>query len=258
MKNATILLAAAMLWAVPAMAAEPDKAAPPKDTTGQKELVKPDAPTSDAPKKADGEKPTYQITVDTSDVPEMAEYGKRVQKVAEEWYPKLIDMLPSDGFQPAKTVTITLKKDYKGVAAAGGNRITAAQKWFTEHPDDLGAFVHELTHVVQSYRRVAQGGTRPPGWLVEGIADYIRFFRYEPESARPHPNAARANYNDSYRTTGHFLNWAQNKYDKDLVIKLNTACRQGKYTPDLWKEYTGKTVEELGAEWKESLKTEKK
>jgi len=58
--------------------------------------------------------------------------------------------------------------------------------------------------------------------------------------------------------TGHFLNWAQTKYDKDLVVKLNAACRQGKFTPDLWKQYTGKTVEELGAEWKESLKAEKK
>jgi hypothetical protein len=108
-------------------------------------------------------------------------------------------------------------------------------------------------HVVQSYRR----GPRP-GWLVEGIADYIRFFRYEPESARPHPNPTRAKYSDSYRTTGHFLNWAQTKYDKDLVIKLNTACREAKYAEGLWKEYTGKTLEELGAEWKESLKTEKK
>jgi hypothetical protein len=242
MKRPALLLTAALCLTAPAFAAEPDKPVAPatrehKSTTTQA---------------------AFEITVDTSDVPEMADFGKRVQKVAEEWYPKLIPMLPSDGFVAPSKVTITIKKDYKGVAAAGGNRIVASQKYFTSHPDDLGAFVHELVHVVQSYRRTAPGGTRPPGWLVEGIADYIRFFRYEPESARPHPNPAKANYNDSYRTTGHFLNWAQEKYDKDLVVQLNAACRQGKYSEDLWKQYTGKTLEELGAEWKESLQPAKK
>ena len=37
--------------------------------------------------------------------------------------------------------------------------------------------VHETVHCVQQYR------TRNNAhWLVEGIADYIRFFKYEPSS----------------------------------------------------------------------------
>lgn len=36
-------------------------------------------------------------------------------------------------------------------------------------------------------------------------------------------------------------------------MKFNTAMRQGKYSDDLWKEYTGKTADELGEEWKKSL-----
>ena len=250
MRIARIAWVVALGGSMCAAAAEPAKAPAPTEST------KPNAATTTATTQAG-----YTIIVDTSDVPEMDEYGKKVQKLAQEWYPKLIDMLPGEGFQPHKTVKITINKTYKGVAAAGGNGIVAAQKWFTDHPEDLGAFVHELVHVVQSYpRRVNAGATRPPGWLVEGIADYIRFFRYEPESARPHPNpnSEKTKYDNSYRVTGHFLNWAQTKYDKDLVVKLNAACRQGKFTPDLWKQYTGKTVEELGAEWKESLKTEKK
>ena len=88
---------------------------------------------------------------------------------------------------------------------------------------------------------------------MEGIADQIRWFVYEPESARPKPNPQRANYNDSYRTTGHFLNWTQEKYNDELVVKLNAACRQGKYSPAIWEELTGKSLEDLGAEWKQSL-----
>jgi hypothetical protein len=246
MKKRPVALFAALVCALPAFAAEPEKPAPPKDPTG-KELL---APKGESPKPEVG---GYVIKTDTSDVPEMEEYAKKVQKVAEEWYPKLIPMLPSDGFKPPQTVTIVFRKDARAIAAAGGSRITAQQKWFTEHPEDLGAFVHELVHIVQQYPR----GNKP-GWLVEGIADYVRFFRYEPENARPKPNPTRAKHTDSYRTTGHFLNWAQEKYDKDLVVKLNAACRQAKYKEELWKEYTGKTLEELGAEWKESLQPQKK
>ena len=248
MKRPALVLFTALSCTLPLTAAEPDKPA-----GGSAELIAPKTATQPATT------PSYVIIVDTSEVPEMAEYGRTVQKLSEEWYPKLVDMLPSDGFKPHQTVIITIRKDYKGVAAAGGNRITAAQKWFTEHPEDLGAFVHELAHVVQSYGRArAPGATRPPGWLVEGIADYVRFFRYEPESARPKPNPTRAKHTDSYRTTGHFLNWVQGKYDKDFVVKMNAACRQGKYTEALWKDYTGKTLDELGAEWKESLQPQKK
>ena len=35
--------------------------------------------------------------------------------------------------------------------------------------------------------------------------------------------------------------------------KLNAAMRDGKFSEDLWKEITGKTAEELGQEWKETL-----
>jgi hypothetical protein len=44
------------------------------------------------------------------------------------------------------------------------------------------------------------------------------------------------------------------KYDKDLIRKLNAAIRDGKYNDDLWKDYTGKTVQELADEWKAALK----
>lgn len=188
------------------------------------------------------------ITIDTSKAPEFAEYAVKVQALSDEWYPKIAEMLPSDGFVPPRTVTIVFDPEYKGVAACWGDRIVCSTKWFGERPEDIGAIVHELVHVVQSYK----GGERP-GWLTEGIADYVRWFVYEPESARPKPNPEKSSHSDSYRTTGHFLNWAQNTYDKDLVVKLNAACREARYSEDLWKESTGKTLEELGAEWKESL-----
>ena len=140
-----------------------------------------------------------------------------------------------------------LKTDYAGVAAAGGNRITGSVKYFKDHPKDVGALVHETAHCVQQYK-----GRNNPGWLVEGVADYVRFFKYEPN--KPKPLAPeKAKYDGSYRTTAAFLEYVVVTHDKGAVLKLNAAMRQGKYTPDLWKDITGKTLEDLGRDWQKSL-----
>lgn len=94
------------------------------------------------------------------------------------------------------------------------------------------------------------------GWLVEGIADYIRWFLYEPETRGAEitgRSIARARYDASYRVSGNFLDWVTKTYDKQIVAKLNAAAREGRYSKDLWKEHTGHTVQELGAEWKTAL-----
>jgi hypothetical protein len=132
------------------------------------------------------------------------------------------------------------------VAAAGGGRITGSVNYFKARPGDIGAMIHETVHVVQSYR------TGGPGWLVEGIADYIRFFKYEPGklgkiSKDPH-------YNGSYRTSAAFLNFVVQKYDKHLVRKVNKGLRDGVYREEIWKTLTKKTLKELDEEWRESLK----
>jgi hypothetical protein len=119
-----------------------------------------------------------------------------------------------------------------------------------------GSVVHELVHVVQNYgraRRTNPNATRTPGWLQEGIPDYIRWFLYEPGTKGAEitdRNLARAKYDASYRVTGNFLNWVTQKHDKEIVRKLNTALREGQYSEQMWKDWTGKTVQELGEEWK--------
>jgi len=37
------------------------------------------------------------------------------------------------------------------------------------------------------------------------------------------------------------------------VPKLNAICREGRYTPAAWRTLTGKDVEELNQEWRQSL-----
>ena len=169
-------------------------------------------------------------------------------------------MLPSDGFEAPARVAFEFREDMVGTPAyAAGNRISCNLEWFRRQlqGEAKGAVVHEMVHVVQQYRRARreENATRPPGWIVEGIPDYIRWFLYEPQSrgAEITPrNLAGAKYDASYRVTANFLHWATNTYDKELVKKLNAAARDGRYSADVWKQITGKTVEELGTEWKKS------
>ena len=45
------------------------------------------------------------------------------------------------------------------------------------------------------------------------------------------------------------------KYDKDLVRKVNQALREGEYREEIWKTLTKKSLKELDEEWRESMKT---
>lgn len=202
----------------------------------------------------------YRFTVDTTEAPDLTEWTrKELIPVMKKWYPLIVNMLPSEGFTAPRTFSIAFTDSYRGVAATMGNRIVGSPSWYRQNlkGEAIGSLVHELVHVVQQYGRARRnGGERPPGWLVEGIPDYIRWFLYEPESrgAEINPrNAAKARYDGSYRVSANFLNWVVGKYDKDLIKELNAAMREGRYSPEMWKNRTGKPVEELAEEWKKSL-----
>jgi hypothetical protein len=197
----------------------------------------------------------YEIAFDLSQTPELKEWvDAKLKPVCAKWYPMIVEMLPSEGYTAPERFTIVFHKDMRGVANASGRRINCAAPWFKRNLDGeaVGAVVHEMVHIVQQYRR-ARGGNRNPGWMVEGLADYIRWFLYEPEDKRPRPNPTRAKYTDSYRTTAAFLAYVKETHDKELIKKFNTAMREGKYSADLWKDYTGKTADDLWADYVKTL-----
>ena len=202
--------------------------------------------------------PETPLVVDAETKAKLEELAKAYQKVGFDNYPLIIKTLKLEAKPaPAKNVRILITFAYNGVAATSGTpqgpRIQVSAKYALAHPDDLGMIVHEMVHVVQSYKHY--NGAEAPGWLVEGIADYVRWFFYEPLSVHPHPKAATADARGSYRITGAFLFWASGKYNPDLVPKLNVALQADTYTEGLFKDLTGKTLDELNAEWKASLAT---
>jgi hypothetical protein len=205
---------------------------------------------------------SFEATIDTAEAPDLTAWAnEELAPVVKEWYPKIVQMLPSEGYEPPRRFTIRFSPAYRGVAATGGSRVTCAPAWFRRNLEGeaKGAVVHELVHVVQQYgrgRRRNPDARRPPGWLVEGIADYIRWFLYEPQSRGAEitqRNIERARHDASYRISANFLNWVTNHYDRELVPKLNAALRDGRYNEDLWVDYTKRTLTELDNEWRASL-----
>ncbi|MHA3770986.1 basic secretory protein-like protein [Verrucomicrobiota bacterium sgz303538] len=203
----------------------------------------------------------YRFAFDTSMAPDLAEWTeKELGPVVQEWYPKIVKMLPSDGYEAPTRVVIEYRDDMGGTPAyAAGNRISCNLGWFRNQlkGEARGAVVHELVHVAQQYglARRRPNATRTPGWITEGIPDYIRWFLYEPQTRGAEltaRNISNARYDASYRVTGNFLNWLTEKYDKEIVRKINAAAREGRYSEEMWKELTGKGVQELGDEWKKS------
>ena len=201
----------------------------------------------------------YHFTIDMTQAPDLSGWAtNQLAPVLQEWYPKIVAMLPSDGYEAPTNFSIVFRDRRNGVASTSGTRITCIAPWYRKElkGEAIGSVVHELVHVVQQYGRAERkpGAKESPGWLVEGLADYIRWFDYEPTSVGAEVrNLDRARYNASYRVTANFLNWVVAKNGPDLIPKLNAAMREGKYEPGLWRQTTGRTVEELGASWKEEV-----
>jgi hypothetical protein len=227
------------------------------------EPIVPAAPAALVVHTADG---YAEISIDTSKAPELKEWAE--QKLAPalvEWYPKIVAMMPSDGFQAPKKFSVTLRPG-DGVAFTTGARIVVNSTWLDGQlgREAVGSIIHEAVHVAQQYGGGWREHNPAPGWLTEGIPDYIRFFYFEPQThgadivwlkTRKHLNL---NYDGMYRISANFLDYVVQHYDpsKTLIQKVNAACRDGKYTDAMWKDLTGKTLADLNDEWKAAVQQE--
>jgi hypothetical protein len=214
----------------------------------------------------------YKVSIDTSDAPELTDWSRRVLgPVAKEWYPKIAQLLPSTGFEAPPECSIGFGGMGPVTGAGGqivaftqGAKITCGSEWFRQNPagEAIGCVVHEMVHVVQQYPEVQnapQQQGQPPSWLVEGIADYVRWFLFEPESHGAEitrTNLSMARYDASYRITANFLNWVVKKYGMEVIVRLNAAARKSEYDPLLWEKLTGHSVQDLGREWRTTVEQE--
>lgn len=200
---------------------------------------------------------TLNWTLDTSRTPELKQWAEtKLKPAVNQWYPVWVDCLASNGFAAPTHFTITIKP-MDGVAATSGTDVEVSESWIKGQiaqpgnwNEAVGSVIHELVHVVQQYGNDKPRTAATPIWLMEGIADYFRWFHYEPVAHWPKMTAqdgATAHYTDSYQTTAGFLEYVCKNHNHEFVIRMNAALREHRYSPNLWINYTGMSVENL---WK--------
>ncbi|WP_214228387.1 basic secretory protein-like protein [Pedobacter sp. B4-66] len=144
-----------------------------------------------------------------------------------------------------KEVYFEIDTAYDGVAATGGGKVTYSSAYFKKFPGDVDVVTHEVMHIVQNY-----GRSKGPGWLTEGIADYVRY-----KFGVDNPGAGWAlpefksthSYKNSYRITARFLAWLENHGNKGIVQKIDSSLRDHTYTNEIWEKETGKSLDD---QWK--------
>jgi hypothetical protein len=181
----------------------------------------------------------YTLIIDNDGPALAAGLNDRMVRTFFDVYPRM-----ARDFNPAarRTVTFSIDADYPGVAATAGGTVRFSASHLRHHPRDIDVITHEVMHIVQAYP------VGHPVWLIEGIADYARY-KYGVDNAGGgwllpdyQPNQS---YMDAYGVTARFLLWTEIHRHSHLVKLLDAALRSHTYSPDIWRELTGETVEKL-------------
>ncbi|SEK71255.1 basic secretory protein-like protein [Parapedobacter koreensis] len=142
-------------------------------------------------------------------------------------------------------VTLTIDTAYDGVAYAHDGRVVISQAWLKKMPRDVDVVTHEVMHIVQAY----PSGSGP-GWIIEGIADYVRY-KYGVDNVGAGwslPDVQEEHhYTNSYRIAARFLDWIEQTRKKEFVKTLDKAMRVRAYTEAIWRAETGLGLDELWA-----------
>lgn len=158
-------------------------------------------------------------------------------------YPPMVNRFNSSA---TKTVTFVVDPAYTGVAATSNDITTFSPAWFSGNPADYDVVTHEVMHIVQAY----PGGT--PGWVTEGLADYSRY-KFGVNNANAGWSlpawSSSQSYTNSYRITARFFAWLELHVNSSILNNLNTICHNGTYSSNTWVQLTGKTVDQLWAQY---------
>lgn len=79
--------------------------------------------------------------------------------------------------------------------------------------------------------------------IPQGIADWVRFFHFEPQNKPNRPTPSQS-YRDGYRVTAYFLDFVHRRYNP-MIYWVNKDCREGTYAHSIFPRLTGRTLDEL-------------
>ncbi len=190
------------------------------------------------------EKKGYTLTFESNYAELDPKLKKRMIETFFEVYPKLAKEYNENTL---KEVKFSVDTAYKGVAATSNGKVVYASNWMKTHPEDIDVVTHEVMHIVQNY-----GRSLGPGWLTEGIADFARY-KFGVDNAGSKwalPELKEAHhYKNSYRITARFFAWIESKVKAGTIQQVDKSLRERTYTADIWKNTTGKDIDQLWADY---------
>jgi len=191
----------------------------------------------------------YTLTFDNNYTALDPKLKKRMISTFFEVYPKLAKEY---NLNALKEVNFLVDTAYKGVAATSNGKVVYASGWLKTHPEDIDVVTHEVMHIVQNY-----GRSVGPGWLTEGIADFARYkFGIDnPGSKWSLPELKPTHhYKNSYRITARFFAWIESNVQAGTIQAVDKSLRERTYTAEIWKNLTGKDLDELWADYVNDVK----
>ena len=201
--------------------------------------------------QAPADKKTFTLTISGEIDPDLAPVVGQLTTLFYQSYPKLVKRFEHPKKPAPRQINLVLARGIKVPAYCSNATITVSVEWLQKHPDDLGVLTHELTHAAQAYPN------SDPGWLTEGLADYARHLygpKEQPGWALPAQLSTKQSYKDSYRVTGRFLLWLDDKHP-GVVNKLHRRMQDREFAIEDFRTFTGTAIDEL---WEDSVRELKK
>ena len=164
------------------------------------------------------------------------------------------------GTPNVRSITLILR-DFLGVAYTTGKDIDFEHKeihFSTGYIEDIkpelltneitGVLVHEMVHVWQwNGQHTCNGG------LIEGVADWVRL---KAVLGPPHwrKRSKDCEWDGGYDVTAYFLEWLEEEFGEDVVVRLNQRLREKYVEEKFWTELCdGQDVKLLWARYVSAL-----
>lgn len=223
----------------------PVAVAPKSSSRSSSSAPPPSAPSSPAPP------PSYIIsnsycTVDTRQATDLYQVAVNMSNTCQSVFPQIVQRLSSAITAAPHYITLTDSGFSNGAVAytdTAAGTIKVSISYMRSQPSDMGLVAHELTHVVQGYVNV-----NVPGWIVEGMADYMRYTLGYANSWSYFHCASSERYTSGYGCGASLLKYVERVYMPSVVKDLHNTVRQNRYTDAFFTGNTGKTPDQLYAE----------
>jgi len=160
-------------------------------------------------------------------------------------YPDIYYKYGNDIYEPLH-ITLCLDATYlrDEPAFVTGNKINININWFNKHPERVSVLIYYIATTVLDYNSSA------PEWLVNSINYYMaaEFFAYGYAFTGGYKGGT---YEDGGKVGADFLRWIGETYEIDIVYRINRTLNSATwFESDFWTGTTGKTLEQLWADYR--------